>query len=90
VTLDQSVKDHWAYVLNKIAKQTNYDACLLSVQSSLDDPKYASQKGHLSRCENAQFLYTAGNTKEYSMNYARSYTQPQLQALICSQFKAKN
>jgi len=53
VELDQAVKDKWAYVLQKISKQTEYDACLKSVESSLSDPKYASVKGQLSRCENA-------------------------------------
>jgi len=52
VALDQSVKDRWAYPLSKIAKQTNYDACLISVGHSFKDTGDVNGDGVLSRCEN--------------------------------------
>lgn len=84
--LDGDLKrDHYSTAFPFIIEMTDYKSCMENIDDVFgvfDDNK----DGYVSRCEDAQFQYSLGETKEFALKFSAPYTKESFRKICGKRF----
>ena len=77
--------DHYAGFFPAVIEMTDYKSCMENIDTVFgvfDDNK----DGYVSRCEDAQFQYAMGETKEFALKFSAPFTKESFRKICGKRF----